>query len=134
MEIAGVGLVKGLIEFWARHLFETVQADGQEGFSRFNLWWKQEMQSIEVVGEWEGLTRLREWVFEDKRRAYAGYVQAGDQELLKKIAVTHASLVLADQTSEAILVEAKVSADQEDFESRLSNLRGIQDRLVCADR
>lgn len=41
VDLAGHGLVKGSIELWARHLFETVQLDGQQGFSRFNLWWKQ---------------------------------------------------------------------------------------------
>ena len=54
VEVAGRGLVEGLIQLWARHLFETVQADGQRGFSRFNLWWKQERRSVVVVGEWEG--------------------------------------------------------------------------------
>ena len=111
--------MKGLIELWARHLFETVRANGRKGFSRFNLWWKQEGQSIEVVGEWVGLTRLREWVFEEKQQAYRGYVQEGDKELLMKVAVAHSNLVLAGQTSEAILVAARASASWADFEARL---------------
>lgn len=123
VDVAGVGLVNGLIELWARHLFETVQVDGQEGFSRFNLWWKQKGRSIKVVGEWGGLTRLRGWIFWDKRQTYEGYVQEGDQGLLRKVAAAHASLVLAGQTSEAILVAAKMSTDRKDFETRLSNLQ-----------
>lgn len=122
VDVAGVGLVKGLIELWARYLFETVQTDGQKGFSRFNLWWKQKGQSIEVIGEWEGLTRLRGWVFGGKRLAYEGYVQAGDEELLRKVAGMHAGLLLAEQTSEAILAAAKASADRKDFEIQLSSL------------
>jgi hypothetical protein len=123
VEIAGLGLVKGLIELWSRHLFETVQANGRKGFSRFNLWWKQEGRSIEVVGEWVGSTRLREWVFGDKQHAYTGY-EEGDKELLMKVAVTHSNLVLAGQTSEAILLAARASASREDFEARLLNLEG----------
>ena len=124
VEVAGVGLVKGLIELWARHLFETVHADGHKGFSRFNLWWRQKGQSIEIVGEWEGLIRLRQWVFKGKRRACEGCEQAGDRELLKKVAAAHANLLLADQTSEAILVAARASVDRGDFEARLLNLQG----------
>jgi hypothetical protein len=124
VEIAGLGLVKGLIELWSRHLFETVQANGRKGFSRFNLWWKQEGRSIEIVGEWVGSTRLRGWVFGNKQHAYTGYVQEGDEELLMKVAVTHSNLVLAGQTSEAILVAARASASREDFEARLLNLKG----------
>jgi len=124
VEIAGRGLVKGLIELWARHLFETVRANGRKGFSRFNLWWKLKGRSIEVVGEWVGLIRLREWVFGDKQQSYTGYVQEGDEELLMKVAVTHSNLVLAGQTSEAILVAARASASREDFEARLLNLKG----------
>lgn len=69
IEIAGLGLVNGLIELWARHLYETVQANGQKGFSRFNLWWKQKGQSIQVIGEWEGLIQLREWIFGGKQQS-----------------------------------------------------------------
>ena len=122
VEVAGRGLVKGLIELWARHLFETVRANGQKGFSRFNLWWKQKGQSIEVVGEWAGLTQLRAWVFGDKQRSYKGYVQEGDEKLLVKIATTHANLALAGQTSEAILAAARMAVSRENFEARLLDL------------
>lgn len=123
VKVAGRGLVRGLSELWARHLFETVQANGQKGFSRFNLWWKQKGQSIEVVGEWEGATRLRAWVFGEKQRPDKGYVQEGDEKLLSKVATTHASLALAGQTSEVILTAAKMSVSQENFEARLLNLQ-----------
>ena len=33
VEVRGQGLVQGLAELWARHLFETVQVDGQKGLS-----------------------------------------------------------------------------------------------------
>jgi hypothetical protein len=124
VDVAGVGLVNGLIELWARHVFETVQADGQKGFSRFNLWWKQKGQSIKVIGEWGGLIRLRGWIFGDKRQAYEGYVQEGDGELLREVASAHASLVLAGRTSEAILAAVKASVDREDFETRMEEFNG----------
>ncbi len=122
VEVAGRGLVRGLIELWARHLFETVRADGQKGFSRFNLWWKQKGQSIKVVGEWEGSTCLRAWVFGDKQRSYKGYVQEGDEKLLIQVATTHANMALAGQTSEAILAAARTAVSRKDFEARLLDL------------
>ena len=48
VEVSGRGLAAGLSELWARHLFETVGVDGQKGFSRFNLWWKQPKKSVMV--------------------------------------------------------------------------------------
>jgi hypothetical protein len=122
VEVAGLGLAKGLMELWARHLFETVQPNGQKGFSRFNLWRKQKEQSIEIVGTWAGSTRLREWVFGDRRRAREGYVKDGDEDLLAKLAVTHTNLILAGRTSEVVLDAAGASVDQEDFEARLNAL------------
>ena len=122
VEIAGRGLANGLVELWARHLFETVQADGQEGFSRFDLWWKQKEQSIQIVGEWEGSTRLREWVFGDKRQAHAEYVQEGDRDLLMTLAIAHGNLVLDGRTSEAILAEAKAASSRKEFKTGLMNL------------
>lgn len=122
VEIAGLGLARGLVELWARHLFETVQVNGQKGFSRFNLWWKQEEQSIEIVGTWAGSTRLREWVFGDKRQAREGYVRDGDEALLKKLAIAHGNLMLMGKRSDAILEAAGASADREDFEARLNTL------------
>jgi hypothetical protein len=122
VEVAGRGLAKGLIELWARHLFEKVRTDGKKGFSRFNLWWKQKGQSIEVVGEWEGATRVRAWVFGEKQRSYKGYVQEGDEKLLSKVAATHAALALACQTSEIILAAARIAINRKDFEARLLDL------------
>ncbi|MFL7791076.1 MAG: hypothetical protein AB8I69_02970 [Anaerolineae bacterium] len=122
VEIAGRGLANGLIELWTRHLFETVQADGQEGFSRFNLWWKQKEQSITIIGKWEGSIRVRKWIFGDNRQTYAEYTHEGDKELLMTLAVTHGNLVLDGRTSEAILAEAKAASSRKDFETRLLNL------------
>jgi hypothetical protein len=119
VEIAGQDLVKGLTELWARHLFETVQASGQKGFSRFNLWWEQRGQSIEIVGDWDGQIRLRKWIFGDKRTARKGYVYAGDEKLLNKVAEVHVKLLLAGQSSEAILTAARAAASRKDFEAWL---------------
>lgn len=106
IEVAGRGLAAGLTELWARHLSETVQANGQKGFSRFNLWWKQEKKSVEVAGAWVGMVRLREW-------------GSGDKELLMRIAALHGCLILAGQTSEGILAAAEASERREEFERRL---------------
>ena len=122
VDLAGHGLVKGLIELWARYLFETVQPNGQQGFSRFNLWWKQKERSLTIVGEGAGLTRLRQWVFGSRQHTDQGYVQVGDEKLLRAVAATHCRLVLANQTSEAILLAAKKSVSRKDFEAQLLRL------------
>ena len=122
VEVDGRGLAAGLVELWARHLFETVRVDGQQGFSRFDLWWVQAGKSIQVTGAWGGMVRLRGWVFGDKRRASTGYVGDGDEGLLIKVARVHTRLVLAGQTSEGILAAAESCADRDDFEMRLENL------------
>ena len=125
IEVVGRGLAAGLTELWARHLFETVRTDGQKGFSRFNLWWKQERKSLEVAGEWGGMIRLREWVFGDKRRLYRRRVEEGDAGLLMKVAAVHGCLILAGQTSDRILAAAEDSVNREDFEKQLLSLGQI---------
>jgi hypothetical protein len=122
VELASRGLVKGLVELWARHLFETVQPNGQLGFSRFNLWWKQRACSVTIVGAEAGAARLRQWIFGDRQSTRQGYVQAGDGKLLEAIAAVHGQLVLVNQTSEAILAIASTSTNLEDFEVQLSRL------------
>jgi hypothetical protein len=46
VEIAGHGLLAGLLQLWERHLLETVQASGRRGFSRFKVkeFWQQHSQ------------------------------------------------------------------------------------------
>ena len=119
VDVAGRGFAAGLTELWARHLFETVQVGGQKGFSRFNLWWKQEGKGVEIVGAWGGMVRLREWIFGDKRRSVKGYVEDGDQGLLMRVGATHGRLILAGQSSERILAAAEDSLSRDDFEKRL---------------
>jgi hypothetical protein len=119
VQVDGRGLVEGLVALWARHLCETVQANGQQGFSRFNLWWKQEHKSIAVVGEWDGLVRLRGWVYGGQWSAGKGSVETGDRELLTKVARAHKNLILRGATSEEILAAARESGSRDDFEQRL---------------
>ncbi|MGC9399221.1 MAG: hypothetical protein ACP5HM_08790 [Anaerolineae bacterium] len=109
-----------MVELWARYLSETVQAQGNRGFSRFNLWWKEEGKSIEVTGEWAGLVRLRKWVFgeQSRGRAYA----AGGRELLEKVALAHRNLVLEGETSARIVGAAKTARDREEFEEYLNRI------------
>ena len=119
VEITGQGLTAGLAELWARHLFETVGADGGRGFSHFNLWWKQARKSAEIVGAWAGMVRLRGWVFGRRQQASKGYLGDGDKDLLMRVAEVHGGLILAGQTSERILAAAEDCMSREDFESHL---------------
>jgi hypothetical protein len=121
VDTSGRGLVRGLMELWARHLCETVTAEGSRGFARFNLWW--EGGSIEIDGNWEGAVRLRDWVF-GKRPIRKGYVEEADADLLSRIAAAHAGLVLVrrSQACAPILEAAAAAADRRDFEKRLAHL------------
>ena len=120
VDVRGQGLVKGLTELWARHLFETVRPGGGTGFSRFHLRWQDSF--AHVTGDSAGEIRLREWVFGDKTRSRKGYVREGDARLLAQIAAAHAHLILAGQSGEPIVSLAASVKDLRDFEARLSDL------------
>ena len=122
VEAVGRGLLAGLAELWARHLFETVRVDGQRGFSRFNLWWKQQGKSVEVVGEWDAMIRLRKWIFGNKRQAYKSHVEESDKELLMTVARAHGCLLLDGQTSERIFTLVESCMNRENFEGQVVSL------------
>jgi hypothetical protein len=122
VQAAGKGLAAGIMQLWTRHLFETVRGDGGKGFSRFNLWWMQQSRSIEIFCEWGGMVRTRKWVFGDQQQKDKEPVGEENQALLARIAATHGCLILAGQTSEAILAAATDSINREDFEGRLLKL------------
>jgi hypothetical protein len=121
VDINGRGLARGLMELWARYLFETVRPGGSKGFSRFHLRWNQ-TRIIKIEGDWKGATRLREWVFGAKKHGRKGYVEEGDVRLLRKIAVAHANLSLANRPCEQILATATAATGREGFEDWLSGL------------
>jgi hypothetical protein len=118
MDVRGRGLVEGLMELWARYLFETVRPGGGQGFSRFHLRYGE--VGIDIVGMWEGAARLREWILGEKVHARKGYVAEADLPLLRQVASAHAHLVTAGQTCEPILAAAAGAADRRAFETRLS--------------
>ena len=134
VEASGQGLVQGLAELWARHLFETVQADGQKGFSRFNLWWRQQQKSVEITGDWQGMARLRLWIFGNKRTTSQGYLDNGGKELLMEIAQAHSCLVMAGQCSELILEAAQNCTRREVFQEQLKNLIQTKKKEKDANR
>jgi hypothetical protein len=116
VEASGRGLVKGLVELWARYLGETVRPNGSEGFARFNLWCAP--RSVKIVGNREGAARLRGWVFGIR----GGSIRKGDKRLLNRIAVAHAHLIVDGQSGEPILEAAAAAVDRRDFENRLASL------------
>lgn len=119
-EVSGRGLVKGLMQLWARHLFETVRPDGQSGFSTFHLKWRQ--GRVEINGDREGARRLRGWMFGKKESSYKGYAAEADPALLKKVAVAHAHLIKSGEKAEQILTIARAAKDGADFSNRLDGL------------
>jgi hypothetical protein len=119
-EVRGRGLVKGLTQLWARHLFETVQPDGQSGFSSFHLKWKY--GRVEIEGDREGARLLRGWMFGKKEFSYKGYAAEADPALLDKVAAAHAHLIERRQMAERILAIARAAKDGADFANRLDDL------------
>ena len=119
-EVSGRGLVGGLTQLWARHLFETVRPDGQGGFSSFHLKWGQ--GRVEIDGDREGAKRLRGWMFGKKETSDKGYAAEADQALLKQVAAAHARLIERRQKAEQILAVAREAKDGADFASRLDDL------------
>jgi hypothetical protein len=117
VDVHGHGLVKGLMELWARHLFE-----GLEGFSRFDLLWKEEKKRIEISGDGKAAARLRTWMFGTKKTADRGYVAESEINLLEAVAIVHAKLIVGGKTSEPILGKAATAVDRQDFETQLSTL------------
>jgi hypothetical protein len=120
VEVSGQGLIKGLKELWARHLFETVTPEGRKGFSMFHLRW--EHGDVRIAGEWEGIVRLRQWAFGTKKYLWRSYVKACDRTLLNALTSTHARLVLAGGSSEPILAAAAEATDRDDFVARLESV------------
>lgn len=121
IQLSGKGLVKGLIELWTHHLRETIQPDGQRSFSRFNLWWKRERRSIEIVGDWSGAIRLRTWVLEEQPRIFRRFAKT-NRHLFTQVAITHCYLLLVGKTSAPVLEAAKTAHDRRDFEQQLLEL------------
>ncbi|MBD3308400.1 hypothetical protein GF339_18350 [candidate division KSB3 bacterium] len=107
IEVSGKGLLTGLTELWSRYLRETVQSNGREGFSRFNLWWQQERRSITIVGDLTGAVHLKTWVFSTPK---------GNRGLLHAIALAHCHLILAGRTSAPLLDAASLAADEQEFQ------------------
>ena len=122
LELTGSGLATGLVELWARHLYETVQPNGTFGFSRFNLWWRQQRISIEIVGEVIGQVKIRNWVFGEQHLVSSNLVDIADTGLLKLIGEIHAKLILRGQTSEEIILIAHLINDRENFIEQINKL------------
>lgn len=125
IDVSGKGLTQGLAELWARYLFETVQASGQQGFSRFHLEWGGH-GFIRIEGDWQGAKRLRFWLFGNKQHSYKGYVQEAEPALLERLASTHAVLVGKEQITQQILTLAVIARDVEEFSSLLDQLGDAQ--------
>ena len=119
-EVGGRGLVQGLVELWARHMFENVQPDGKRGFSSFHLKWKQ--GRVVIDGDPEGARHLREWLFGDKVTTYTTSVEEADPILLKKLATAHARLLEREEKAQRILATAVTAEDKADFSRKLDDL------------
>ncbi len=122
LDNSGRGLIEGLIELWAHHLYETIQPTGFLGFDRYNLWWKQRKCSIEIIGEITGQVKLRQWVYGDRRSSAAGCMEIADKDLLRILAEAHSRLVVIEQTSELIIEKALQSGSKKAFRNQIKKI------------
>ena len=120
VEKSGSGLVAGLMELWLHHLGEAIIADGRVGCSRFNLWLKRDRISIRIMGEGEGLVKLREWIFSEHESSGHRLRQGADHELLQAIVEIHNRLLRVGETNKKIVNLAATSRSRKDFEERLA--------------
>jgi hypothetical protein len=122
IECSGRGLVEGLLELWARHLYETVQPNGLTGFAKFDLWLKQEWWLVLISGDEDGQVKLRQWVYGEGKPS-SDYLESADRSLLVAIAETHAKLIENDLDCEDIIEGAEKSQTKDDFLAALKLLR-----------
>ena len=119
-EVTGRGLVPGLIELWARFLFETVQSGSSRGFSEFTL--TIEGVTIDITGSLVGGQQLQRWAFPNKS-SYGGVLDGADLGVLRALAETHAASGSLEQASLALLDAAEAAGDAAAFLVRLGELR-----------
>ena len=106
VEVAGKGLYPGLVELWARFLFETVQGGSMRGFSEFSLWIPQLI--VRVDGDMTVAHKMKQWVFGSATTSMHGVLdEVRRHDLLDAIARCHAR-ELAPHFPDAIAREAWV--------------------------
>jgi hypothetical protein len=121
VELRGQGLAAGLVELWARYLFETVRPEASLGFSRFCLRCEPG-GTVRIEGDVRGAARLRFWVFGDKQHTRRGYVAEAEHTLLRALAATHARLLLAGRDAGPILAVAVEADGRRAFDAKLAAL------------
>lgn len=122
IELSGQGLANGLVELWARHLYETVKPDGLTGFAKFDLWWKNQFWPVRIFGDEEGQVKIRQWVYVEGETGQ-NYLDTADRVLLRAIAETHAQLLRNELESDAIILISSDSESKADFLAALNQLR-----------
>jgi hypothetical protein len=120
VDVRGQGLKNGLMELWARYLYETVQKDGSQGFSQF--WLKREGGIVDLKREWkdvsqlwEGSKKLREWTFGQSQDPMKGYVGNADIEFLRRLCEAHLRRIQEPEAAEWLLARAAESGNREEF-------------------
>ena len=114
-EAKGVGLVEGLKKLWERRLCE-----GATGLASFHL--QCGPRRIDIAGDGSGgaAAQLRRWTF--PAHGDADRDAAADDEVLEKVAATHAVLVRRGSNAQPIFQAAAEATSREQFLTRLANL------------
>lgn len=128
----GVGLTKGLVQLWARYLFETVhqvsEFDGKRmitrwlpgGFSELSLHWAG--RRVEIGGDDDGPGKLRLWIFGEQENCESYARLIAERPRLRTVAEAHALIVTAPNAPRRILRAARSAADWAELEASLANL------------
>ena len=134
VEVEGRGLVPGLIELWARFLFETVQTVSSNrngtvaqlpsrGFSEFALSVDGVACGVSLRGSLVGAHRLKNWVFAAAADDAAGILDRADLRVLRAVAEAHAASGSLDDAALVVLDAAESARDIDDLLHRVAKLR-----------
>ncbi len=133
-ELTGRGVIPGLMELWAKFLFETVQlsqrhhGDGvrtQEASRGFTEFWLQfDGQGADHIdGDFACAGRIRHWIYGATRHTMRRAIDEADQELLRTIALAHARVRVAHGRDAGTTILACATDDDRDgFTMRLAGL------------
>ena len=132
-EITGRGVIPGLVELWARFLFETVKlaqtrsADGvwtdvgTHGFADFYIQFA-DAPSETIAGNWDHAVQIKRWVYGTEQTKTIAREDA-DVALLRTIAQAHARLRVArPRDAGEQIVACATDSDRAAFVARLAAL------------
>ena len=119
VELRGKGLILGLSSLWQYHLRESITPNGQQGFSKFNLWLPGLKKSYEIQANHSSLARIHNWVF--GLGECIPNPEGINYDLLELLGRVHCYLISSGQTEEEIVRIAEESKHSSEFSRKLKH-------------